>query len=87
MTKRIILPLQMECMMLFQSDPLLAVTIEELAGKLGGKQEELQPVLDLLVKQGIVRQTGEVPMLLFSYQELVTVAEFEIEITNRKTIL
>lgn len=86
MTKKGILPLQMDCMMLFQSNPSSAVTVEELVSKMGETHENLQPVLDLLLKQGIIRKSGEVPALLFSYQEPVTVAEFEFDTTNREII-
>ncbi|RLQ84890.1 hypothetical protein [Planomicrobium sp. Y74] len=86
MAKRGILPLQMDCMMLFQSNPSLTVTVEELVGKMGETYENLQPVLDLLLKQGIIRKSGEIPALLFSYQEPVTVAEFEFDVTDREII-
>ncbi|WP_088007101.1 hypothetical protein [Indiicoccus explosivorum] len=86
MTAKKMLPLQMECMMLFQSDPLLALSIDELAGKLGIKQEEIQLVLDLLVKQGIIRQSADAPAQLFTYQEPVTVAEFDVNRTKQQTI-
>ena len=81
------LPLQVECLVLFQSNPLLAMSLEEVAGKLGGKQEDLQPVLELLMRQGIVGQSGDGPAKFFSYKEPVTVAEFEIDLANPARVM
>lgn len=75
MAKKELLPLQMECMMLFQANPLMAVSVKELAVKLASREETVLSILNMLMKQGIIRQTGEEPPFLFQYQEPFTVIE------------
>jgi hypothetical protein len=78
-TKKEMLPLKMECTMLFQSNPLIAITVQELERKLNKAKEELQPVLSMLIKQGIIQQTGDGANLLFRYQEPATIEEIGLK--------
>lgn len=69
MIKRESLALELECTMLFQANPYLIETARGLESKLGRKSEALKPVLELLVKQGILQKIGEGSSAVFRYQE------------------
>ncbi|MCD2137999.1 hypothetical protein [Salinicoccus halitifaciens] len=78
MNNRMILPLQMECLMLFQSDPQSTHSLEDLSACLGEKAECLESVISLLVKQGIIKQIQEAEHKVYRYREPEISPEFEI---------
>jgi predicted transcriptional regulator len=69
MIKKELLPLQMECTMLFQANPSVLETIESLEERLGRKKEDIQHVIDVLLKQGIVEKSGNDPAPSFLYKK------------------
>ncbi|MEC5422970.1 hypothetical protein QGM71_05590 [Virgibacillus sp. C22-A2] len=77
MSREEFLGLQAECMMLFQSNPYMTESVEGIGTRLGRKKEELYPILDLLVKQGIVQLMGKEPTPLYRYSEPVIITEFD----------
>ena len=71
------LALELECTMLFEANPYLIETARGLESRLGRKSEDLEPVLELLVKQGILQKVGAGPSAVFRYQEPTTHSEFD----------
>ncbi|RKQ33263.1 hypothetical protein [Oceanobacillus halophilus] len=69
MVQKELLPLQMECTMLFQSNPYMIETIEGIAEKLDRTKEELLPVLSQLVIQGILQNLGDINSPRYRYKE------------------
>ncbi|GGD00114.1 hypothetical protein GCM10007216_33560 [Thalassobacillus devorans] len=78
MEKKEALPLQMECTMFFQSNPYMIESLAGLENRLGRRKEDLQPVLELLVQQGIIRKTGKEPKSLYRYNEPMVITEMNI---------
>ncbi|WP_233269545.1 hypothetical protein [Alteribacillus sp. YIM 98480] len=78
MKKQEFIPLQMECTLLFQSNPYMVENIEGLEQKLGRKKEEILPVLEILVQQGIIQRTEDKALPLFRYKEPVVTKDLEI---------
>jgi predicted transcriptional regulator len=85
MIKKELLPLQMECTMLFQANPSVLETIASLEERLGRKREDIQHVIDVLVKQGIVEKTGNDPVPSFLYKK--PAVKTESDLTNELEIL
>ncbi|MFC3418973.1 hypothetical protein ACFOLA_05730 [Salinicoccus hispanicus] len=78
MNNRTCLPLQMECIMLFQSNPQSTHSLEELSDRLNHTVEDLQPVMELLMKQGIVEQLDTSGPERYRYHEPEAASEFEM---------
>ncbi|SEA83714.1 hypothetical protein SAMN05421743_10939 [Thalassobacillus cyri] len=78
MEKKESLPLQMECTMLFQANPYMIESISGLERRLGRQEEDLKPVLNILVKQGILQQIGEGTASLYRYKEPVIITDMDI---------
>jgi predicted transcriptional regulator len=76
MSKREYLSLEMECLMLFQSNPYLFETIQGLEKRLGRKKSDLEPILERLTMQGILQKTGDGSLGYFRYKEPAVIAEF-----------
>ncbi|SDI82131.1 hypothetical protein [Alteribacillus bidgolensis] len=72
------IPLQMECTMLFQSNPYMVENTEGLEQKLRRKKEEILPVLELLVQHGIIRKTEDKTLPLFRYKEPAVTKDLDI---------
>lgn len=79
MNPRRIPSLKMECIMLFQSNPQSAHSLEDLSENLDRNEEDLEPVLELLMKQGIIEQFQKAGKTLYRYQEPETASEFEMD--------
>ncbi|MFC2947317.1 hypothetical protein [Virgibacillus sediminis] len=73
----VLLTLQAECTMLFQSDPFMVESAEGLGKKLGKQLDVLFPVLDLLVKQGILEMIGTNANPLYRYNEPLIITEID----------
>ncbi|WP_163970659.1 hypothetical protein [Oceanobacillus halotolerans] len=69
MAQKELLPLQMECTMLFQSNPYMTKTIEEVANMLAKPIEDVKPIITLLQKQGIIEDVGDPVKPLYRYKE------------------
>ncbi|WP_085504918.1 hypothetical protein [Thalassobacillus devorans] len=78
MEKKEALPLQMECTMFFQSNPYMIESLAGLENKLGRRKEDLQPILEILVQQGIIRQIGKDSKYLYRYKEPDIITEMTI---------
>ncbi|WP_156956083.1 hypothetical protein [Salinicoccus luteus] len=65
--------------MLFQSNPQSAHSLEDLSENLDRNEEDLEPVLELLMKQGIIEQFQKAGKTLYRYQEPETASEFEMD--------
>lgn len=68
----------MECIMLFQSDPQSSHSLEELSDRLDSTVEDLQPVTELLMKQGIIEQIQVSGEERYRYHEPEAASEFEM---------
>lgn len=82
MLKEVSLPLQMECTMLFQSNPYMIENIIGLETRLGRKQEDLLPVIEQLLDMGIIQIVGEGNdslQRLFKYREPEILKEISLE--------
>ncbi len=73
------LPLQMECTLLFQSNPYMIESIEGIAAKLDRAKEEILPVLLQLVNQGILQNLGDDDSPLYRYKEPVVITKLDGE--------
>ncbi|MFC3039608.1 hypothetical protein ACFOGI_05035 [Virgibacillus xinjiangensis] len=73
----VFLTLQAECTMLFQSDPFMVESAEGLGVKLGKQIDVLFPVLDLLVRQGILELIGTEEAPLYRYNEPLIITEID----------
>lgn len=69
MEKKDLLPLQVECTMLFQSDPSMQASPEGLAARFNRSQEDVQHIIEVLLAQGIVQQLGDVSSPVYRYNE------------------
>ncbi|WP_053218279.1 helix-turn-helix domain-containing protein [Virgibacillus senegalensis] len=74
--------LKMECSVLFQANPSRALTVDEIQRKLRKTKIELDPVLTLLMKQGIVKRVDNSGNESYRYQEPVTI--LQMDGTDRK---
>ncbi|RLL47026.1 hypothetical protein D8M04_07490 [Oceanobacillus piezotolerans] len=72
-------PLQMECTMLFQSNPYMIETPEGISVRLGRKVEDILPVIDQLCNQGILQRLGDELTPLYRYQEPVIITNLDIQ--------
>ncbi|KIH70631.1 hypothetical protein [Salinicoccus roseus] len=79
MNTRRIPSLKMECIMLFQSNPQSAHSLEALSKHLGKEEDELEPILEMLMKQGIIEQFHDEGKALYRYQEPEAASEFEMD--------
>lgn len=68
----------MECLMLFQSNPQSTHSLDDLAVRLGETRENLEPVIALFKKQGIIEQLQGPGDDLYRYREPEASTEFEI---------
>ncbi|WP_235001569.1 hypothetical protein [Halobacillus sp. Marseille-P3879] len=71
MVKKELLPLQLECTMLFQTNPTMVETLAGIGVRLGRKTEDLQSIVEALVQQGILQKLGDEASPLFCYKEPV----------------
>ncbi|GGF28675.1 hypothetical protein GCM10010954_29690 [Halobacillus andaensis] len=78
MVKKESLPLQLECTMLFQSNPHMNETMTGIGTRLGRKSEDLQSIVEGLVQQGILQKSGDESSPLFRYKEPVVTTELVI---------
>ncbi|MCG1009767.1 hypothetical protein J4760_07015 [Salinicoccus sp. ID82-1] len=78
MNNRTCLPLQMECIMLFQSDPMSSHSLEELSNKLDQPAEDLESIMEMLEKQGIIEQLHASGQKRYRYHEPEATSEFEM---------
>ena len=78
MEKRTI-PLQMECTMLFQSNPYMIETPEGISVRLGRKVEDILPIIDQLSIQGILQRLGDETSPLYRYQEPIIITNLDIQ--------
>ncbi|GAB3057267.1 hypothetical protein ACFOU0_03155 [Salinicoccus sesuvii] len=78
MSNRTCLPLQMECIILFQSDPQSSHSLEELSNRLDRTVEDLRIVTELLMKQGIIEQVQLSGEKRYRYHEPETASGFEM---------
>ncbi|SDQ22922.1 hypothetical protein SAMN05216232_1172 [Virgibacillus subterraneus] len=85
MVKDNLLPLRAECTMLFQSNPYMVESIDGLELRLGREKENLVPVLELLVKQGILQLLGDESIPLYRYKEPFIITELESKSTPEGT--
>lgn len=85
MVKDDLLPLRAECTMLFQSNPYMIESIDGLEQRLGRNREIIVPVLELLVKQGILQLLDDESLPLYRYKEPFIITEFEGKITPEGT--
>ncbi|MFC4023933.1 hypothetical protein ACFOUV_09015 [Oceanobacillus longus] len=69
MVSKELIPLQMECTMLFQSNPYMIETVEGLSMKLGRKADDILPIIEQLEKQGILEMLGDEISPLYRYKE------------------
>lgn len=82
MEKKELLPLQVECTVLFQSEPHMQATGEMIAERLNAKIEVINNILNTLLKQGIIQQSGEHPSPVYRYNEPVTTDEINLTKEN-----
>ncbi|MFC4402438.1 hypothetical protein [Gracilibacillus xinjiangensis] len=61
--------LQLECTMLFQSNPYMNETVEGIVTLLGSQKEKILPVIESLVKQGIIQNLSDNDIPRYSYCE------------------
>ncbi|WP_100400299.1 hypothetical protein [Bacillus sp. FJAT-44742] len=78
MEKNELLSMQLECTMLFQSNPYMVETVEGLEIRLGRNKEELEPVIDSLLKQEIIQKIGDDSLPLFRYKEPAVTIEIDL---------
>ncbi|SFK04998.1 hypothetical protein SAMN04487936_106303 [Halobacillus dabanensis] len=71
------LSLQLECTMLFQTNPYMSETITGIGTRLGRKTEDLQSIVESLVQQGILQKSGDEASPLFRYKEPVVTTELD----------
>ncbi|SES16512.1 hypothetical protein SAMN04487944_12140 [Gracilibacillus ureilyticus] len=71
--------LQFECTMLFQSNPYMIETIDNIATLLGSQKEKIMPVIESLVKQGIIKNRSDNDVPRYSYCEPATNPMCEVE--------
>lgn len=83
MVKESSLLLEMECTMLFQSNPHMIESIIGLETRLGRRQEDLLPVIERLLEMGIIQTVGSVQddpvKRLFRYKEPEISKEISLE--------
>ncbi|MFC4557616.1 hypothetical protein ACFO3D_05265 [Virgibacillus kekensis] len=72
-----LLPLRAECALLFQANPHMVESIDGLQQLLGKEKDKLLPVLETLVKQGILQMLGDETAPLYRYKEPLTITEFD----------
>ncbi|WP_077623201.1 hypothetical protein [Sediminibacillus massiliensis] len=70
--------LQLECMFLFQANPKLKLSANEIGTKLGRNNEEVQQILEILIHQGIIEQSKDADGAVFCYKEPATIVEFGV---------
>ncbi|MFC5711405.1 hypothetical protein ACFPU1_01280 [Thalassorhabdus alkalitolerans] len=78
MKKNELLSMQLECTMLFQSNPYMVETVEGLEIRLGRNKKDLEPVIDSLLKQEIIQKIGDDSLPLFRYKEPVVTTEIDL---------
>ncbi|WP_067728963.1 hypothetical protein [Oceanobacillus damuensis] len=69
MVSKELVPLQMECTLLFQSNPYMIETAEGISKKLGRKVDDILPIIDQLENQGILQMLGDEFSPLYRYKE------------------
>ncbi|WP_337017775.1 hypothetical protein [Oceanobacillus massiliensis] len=72
------IPLQMECAMLFQSNPYMIESPEGISIRLGRKPEDIFPIIEQLFKQGILQLLGEEASPLYRYREPEVIQEIDL---------
>ncbi|WP_245843932.1 hypothetical protein [Oceanobacillus rekensis] len=78
MVNKELIPLQMECTMLFQSNPYMIESPEGISIRLGRKVEDILPIIDLLLKQGILQLLGDEASPLYRYQEPRVIQDIDL---------
>ncbi|WP_010647774.1 hypothetical protein [Oceanobacillus massiliensis] len=72
------IPLRMECTMLFQSNPYMIESPEGIGVRLGRKPKDIFPVIEQLLKQGILQLLGEEASPLYRYREPDVIQEIDL---------
>ncbi|SET05828.1 hypothetical protein SAMN05216389_1056 [Oceanobacillus limi] len=84
MENKDLLPIQLECTMLFQTNPFMVETVEGIGKLLNRSYDELVPILNLLVKQGIIQNLGDNENPRYRYNEPAITTEIDLTGTVKK---
>jgi hypothetical protein len=85
MKKKGMILLKMECTMLFQSNPYMVESAEGVSRRLEAPLEEIQPMMEQLLEQGIVERVDEGETPLYRYSEPVIITDPEKKDVYKQT--